>query len=540
MLPRWYNPLTLLGPRGAIPKLAVEAAPVTSAINPVTVGATAAAAAAMRGDPEEAHVPAKRGVYTQDLEERLGYGKADALRWHRETVDDPRSSPFERSQSAKTLIEGVLNDPTAAPIISGGTEAKSATERTLETFLPSMFEGDVSEEFLTSTQADLMGDIDWDRVEADEVVGGDPPSIDTLPPVAQTPWETLSEKWTDRRKALYEPSTESGMGGILTSDQTAWDNAVAEGNESQIDNLGDKHDTRRHLDAVFGTDTAGATDPRLDRFWGARQTAADAIVPSIPSDTIRDVLLKSMDNKLRIKGTIATGNTKAVSETLKDLVNNNLFIGARDAGHSAEDAYNNPNTVISSDNFDVLSEALVDGKAHIDQLDAALELVGDAAEDNRVVESFTEQGLIDIASQVESFSDMPVVPQPEPVSSDSRKEQRKEAAKQKERDKKAAAKREAADKRAADKAAAKSARISAAQKRNIAKVAKASRKAEAKREADTKKRAQEQRDKLDSASKKALQDHMAWMATQTERLAKEERERAKRYAGGTGGALMWT
>ena len=153
----------------------------------------------------------------------------------------------------------------------------------------------------------------------------------------------------------------------------------------------------------------------------------------------------------------------------------------------------------------------------------------------------TSQEVMDITSQVESFADMPAVPQPKPTKPKGETiEQKKEAAAQKRRDKKAAAKREAADKRAADKAAAKSARMSAAQKRNIAKVAKASRKAEAKREADTKKRAQEQRDKLDSASKKALQDHMAWMATQTKRVAKEEKKRAKRYAGGKGGALMYT
>ena len=175
------------------------------------------------------------------------------------------------------------------------------------------------------------------------------------------------------------------------------------------------------------------------------------------------------------------------------------------------------------------------------QLQALTEL---AETDPTIAERYTTPGsqdLIDITSQVESFADMPAVPQPKPTKPKGETiEQKKEAAAQKRRDKRAAAKREAADKRAADKAAAKSARMSAAQKRNIAKVAKASRKAEAKREADTKKRAQEQRDKLDSASKKALQDHMAWMATQTKRVAKEEKKRAKRYAGGKGGALMYT
>ena len=74
----------------------------------------------------------------------------------------------------------------------------------------------------------------------------------------------------------------------------------------------------------------------------------------------------------------------------------------------------------------------------------------------------------------------------------------------------------------------------------VKKVASAARKKEAKREAATKKKAAEQRAKLDSASKKALEEHMAWMETQTKRVAKEEKKRSKRYAGGKGGALMYT
>jgi hypothetical protein len=74
----------------------------------------------------------------------------------------------------------------------------------------------------------------------------------------------------------------------------------------------------------------------------------------------------------------------------------------------------------------------------------------------------------------------------------------------------------------------------------VRKAASAARKKEAKREAATKKKAAEQRAKLDSASKKALEEHMAWMETQTKRVAKEEEKRAKRYAGGRGGALMYT
>jgi len=77
-------------------------------------------------------------------------------------------------------------------------------------------------------------------------------------------------------------------------------------------------------------------------------------------------------------------------------------------------------------------------------------------------------------------------------------------------------------------------------KAEVRKAASAARKKEAKREAATKKKAAEQRAKLDSASKKALEEHMAWMETQTKRVAKEEKKRAKRYAGGRGGALMYT
>ena len=77
-------------------------------------------------------------------------------------------------------------------------------------------------------------------------------------------------------------------------------------------------------------------------------------------------------------------------------------------------------------------------------------------------------------------------------------------------------------------------------KAEVKKAASAARKKEAKREAATKKKAAEQRAKLDSASKKALEAHMKWMETQSKRVEKEEKKRAKRYAGGTGGALMWT
>jgi hypothetical protein len=77
-------------------------------------------------------------------------------------------------------------------------------------------------------------------------------------------------------------------------------------------------------------------------------------------------------------------------------------------------------------------------------------------------------------------------------------------------------------------------------KAEVKKAASAARKKEAKREAATKKKAAEQKAKLDSASKKALEAHMKWMETQSKRVEKEEKKRAKRYAGGRGGALMYT
>ena len=161
------------------------------------------------------------------------------------------------------------------------------------------------------------------------------------------------------------------------------------------------------------------------------------------------------------------------------------------------------------------------------QLQALTEL---AQTDPTIAARYTTPGsqdLIDITSQVESFANIPeALPEPEPVSSDSREEQRKEAAKQKRRDKKAAAKREAADKRAADRAAAKSARMSAAQKRNIARVAKASRKAEAAREAATKKAAEDQRRK-DAEAQKIWEQHKKWAAENAKKLREREANRLK-------------
>jgi len=147
------------------------------------------------------------------------------------------------------------------------------------------------------------------------------------------------------------------------------------------------------------------------------------------------------------------------------------------------------------------------------------------------------QALQDITSQVESFADMPAVPQPKPTKPKGETiEQKKEAAAQKRRDKKAAAKREAADKRAADKAAAKSKAMSQAQKRNIARAAKASRAAEAAREAATKKAAEDQRRK-DKEAQKIWDMHKKMQEQNKEQRA---REAARRLAFGYGSGAMYT
>ena len=183
---RVFNPgfLSRLGgklspTRGLPAQLAVKAAPVTSAINPVT--ATAAALALTRDAEKEEdlidwekveedaragefsadkdYIPAqtKSGIGT-DLEERIGYNEADTLRQHSEIVRDSRSSPLQRSQSAQTLIESVANRPYIAPFISGGEEVKSSTEKVLDTFLPSAF----NIKNIDQVKSEILGNIDFD------------------------------------------------------------------------------------------------------------------------------------------------------------------------------------------------------------------------------------------------------------------------------------------------------------------------------------------------------------------------------------------
>ena len=190
---------------------------------------------------------------------------------------------------------------------------------------------------------------------------------------------------------------------------------------------------------------------------------------------------------------------KSLQESLKDFVNNQLFQGARDLGQSAEEAYNNPNVQIDEKNFVGLSQALLDEKANINQLDAALQLVRDAPEDKRVVESFTEQGLVEIASQVEGFADIPKVSKPKKAKPKKAKPKTKKVPKV--------------------KVATQAFQKTPAQKALETVNKKAS-------------------DEIKKATE-AWHNMQMQMHADTMRRLEEER-RAKRYAGSTGGALMWT
>jgi len=455
-------------------------------------------------------------------------------------------------------------------------------------------------------------------------------SMASLAPVDRTNYER-----TVREPTWFPPTTSSGSAMAETagdrnylSDIEKWRIQNEEKQDLSVEDM-QAHDVRDHIDLVYGV--------RMESPYAHTDTirktlsAAGKILP----DFMRDAYLtSSMGDSLEGIQNLVEDHTKGESlvtpshifpridlgdwsrgdpvpkdeaqedirHMLKDVVNNTLFTAARDAEISPMEIYENDNVVFDEGKFDVLAEALLDEKAHVDQLGAALELVRDAPEDERVVESFTEQGLIDIASQVESFANIPAAPwtpqapvipdivvpppavappppvddfssmfpspAPEPQVEDfsairdraaekaaerdreaeaasakrgreaeaaaaersraaeAAAEQRKEAAKQRVRDKKAAAKREAADKRAADRAAAKSARMSAARQRDIAKAAKAARAAEAAREAATKKAAEDQRRK-DAEAQKIWEQHKKWAAENAKKLREREANRLK-------------
>ena len=70
--------------------------------------------------------------------------------------------------------------------------------------------------------------------------------------------------------------------------------------------------------------------------------------------------------------------------------------------------------------------------------------------------------------------------------------------------------------------------------------AEASRAAQAAAEEADRQRAAQQRADADASARKAMADHMEWMASQAEQNRIDEERRAKKYAGGTNGGLLWT
>ena len=241
----------------------------------------------------------------------------------------------------------------------------------------------------------------------------------------------------------FPPTTSSGSAMAETagdrnylSDIEKWRIQNEEKQDLSVEDM-QAHDVRDHIDLVYGV--------RMESPYAHTDTirktlsAAGKILP----DFMRDAYLtSSMGDSLEGIQNLVEDHTKGESlvtpshifpridlgdwsrgdpvpkdeaqedirHMLKDVVNNTLFTAARDAEISPMEIYENDNVVFDEGKFDVLAEALLDEKAHVDQLGAALELVRDAPEDERVVESFTEQGLIDIASQVESFANIPAAP----------------------------------------------------------------------------------------------------------------------------------
>ena len=274
----------------------------------------------------------------------------------------------------------------------------------------------------------------------------------------------------------------------------------------------------------------GMIDPLVEtvRGWASKEpTEIEKFniegLTDFPDQAIQDAVNNMIGNEYW-QMSQSTGEPVDVKKMFLDSrVISNLNMGA-DADPSAEDPKDRPSQI----------KALVDliGLPEDDDYDA-----GKAAD---IVERYTTPGsqdLIDIATQVESFSGIPEVFDDPRVVADVEdfsaiRDRAAESAG--ERDREAQEKADERD-RKAEKAAAD--RESAARSKAIERAAEASRKAEAKRVADTEKRAAEQRAALDAASQRALQNHMAWMATQAAKRAEEERLRALL---GYGSGDMWT
>jgi hypothetical protein len=376
--------------------------------------------------PEQPFVRGSLGYNVMDETARLAALASGRL----SEYGDFDISPEVQSQSAQALIRSFAENPEVASLVSRKGDMRSAVDEALGTYLPSamgVYDDPAQfQEPLTEARKGIMDLIDWGRVEEAGKAGEFSADFDYIP-----------------------AQVSSGVGSdisvsALSSDRQDWSNKV--NNKEDLSRAdAQSHDTRQHLDAVYGLQGQETLRP----YTGIGRTVSDYLTKISP-EFIRDrVLRSSMGDSLgeiqnlvedhtlgesfrtpsHLFPRIDFGGTsrgspvseeetvEAVQHALKDVVNNAIFTGARDAGISPEEVYRNDNVVFDEGVFGNteyedgsrrqigLAQALVDEDVKASQLEAAVNLVRDAPEDKRVVESLTEKGLREIISQVDSFSE---------------------------------------------------------------------------------------------------------------------------------------
>ena len=347
-------------------------------------------------------------------------------------------SPEEQSQSAQALIRSFTETPEVASLVSRRGDRRAAVEEALETYLPSAMGIDDPSRLTTARQG-IMDLISWDKYEEAGKAGEFGADFDYIP-----------------------AQVSSGVGGDLPSvrtlagDRQEWTAAsIAHGTGTKIpDEVVDKHNLRRHVDLIFGA-SLGEMDTPDPTVGSARQEYNEFQdrVPQMDENAralgtwfhdnpgqVQDIVnsYQNLDSQkeffdetypgaaqsqwLTDRSEPVTKQQKKIKEDLedklRDLVNNQVLYGARDLGQTKEQAYNNPNAVVDEKKFSGLAQALLEEKVNINQLDSALELA--RADSDRVIETFTEQGLRDITTQVESFSE-PIVERTPPVKKEVKK-----------------------------------------------------------------------------------------------------------------------
>jgi len=460
-------------------------------------------------------------------------------------------SPEVQSQSAQALIRSFTENPEVASLVSREGDRRAAVEEALETYLPSamgIYDDPAQfQEPLTEARKGIM-----------DLIG--------MPEYGPTP--PYDEGWSQRRM-LEEPVARSpgeeyvthrqeiadlkNVEHDYTSDLANW-NRSQQGTSDDSDVAEAKYNVMKHLNLIFGYEDIVQAGP--SKRVSARTGIEDRLEPDVSaggytrqaawhpfileqSDYLRDEATAVLDSPSTIQKALdnLSGQDQRVKvmDTLTDMANNDTFRTLREEGVSKEDAYKSGDVVWDQRELRDLAQELINNERDPETITVenvkeeakkASDKRTDVREEARKPKKKEEEESV---ADVEDFSAIR-----DRAAEKAAQRDRDVQEKADERNRKA---EKAADERnrRAEKAAAD--RESAARSKATEKAAKASRKAEAKREAATKKEAQKQRDKLDSASKKALQNHMAWMATQSERLEKEKKLRQKQ---GYGSGDMWT